>query len=123
MGDSHSTIDGAVLRQLSSGLSAAEHIGLPSLICLLQIALDEGVSVSDLAERVRAPQQSVSRYVSILLGRYQNSVSPAPIEPLIEQRINSADPRKRSLHLTRAGAELVAGLARPVQTGGNYVSR
>lgn len=96
------------LRRLSAALAAAEHLGLPALICLLEIALDEGLSASELAERTGAPQQSVSRYVSMLLGRYQSPNMIEAIEPLIEQRINLVDPRKRSLYITETGSGLIA---------------
>lgn len=100
------------LRQLRSGLAAVEGLGLPALICLIAIALQEGISVTELSEQTGAPQQSTSRYVSQLLGRYQTDFAPKPFEPLVEQRISAADPRKRSLYLTDLGASLVRALVR-----------
>lgn len=102
------------LNRLAAALQAAESIGLPALICLLTVALNEGLSVSQLAEQTRTPQQSVSRYVAVLLGRYQMDAG-SNFEPLIEQRISQSDPRKRSLYLTEAGAELIKQLVRPAQ--------
>jgi DNA-binding MarR family transcriptional regulator len=98
------------LGRLQSQLAAVESLGLPSLISLLAIARNEGLSVTDLAEETGLPQQSVSRYVSMLLGRYQlEAMSDSPIA-LIEQRINPADPRKRALFLTDSGRETIMGV-------------
>jgi DNA-binding MarR family transcriptional regulator len=91
-------------------LAGAEAIGLPALICLLEIAYSDSVSVTEIVDRTGMPQQSVSRYVSVLMGRYQSEFASSSFEPLIEQRINRTDPRKRSLHLTNAGAELARGI-------------
>lgn len=97
------------LKHLIEVLRGTEHLGLPALICLLTIGLEDGLSVTELAERTGAPQQSVSRYVAMLLGRYQ-SEALTTFEPLIDQRISLNDPRKRALHLTREGRHLVEEL-------------
>jgi DNA-binding MarR family transcriptional regulator len=105
-----SDIDPLALKQLRDALMRAETLGLPAVICLITIALKEGISVSELADQTGAPQQSASRYVSQLMGRYQTEFSSTPFEPLVEQRISAADPRKRSLYLTQCGATLVREL-------------
>lgn len=111
MGDkSFSEADLQFLCSLQAQLSAVENLGLPPLICLLTIAREEGLSVTELAEKTASPQQSVSRYVSLLLGRYQVETMPSPPAALVEQRINPVDPRKRALFLTDDGREVISGL-------------
>jgi DNA-binding MarR family transcriptional regulator len=99
----------ADLMRLRSVLVDVHAMGLPPLVCLLTIAVEPGLSINDLAERTGVPQQSVSRHVAALLGRYQTDLL-ANFDPLVEQHINAEDPRKRALHLTPAGREIVARL-------------
>lgn len=111
MGDkAFSPAEARFLGHLQSQLSAVEALGLPPLICLLAIAQDEGLSVTELSERTGSPQQSVSRYVSMLLARYQLDVTTTPPPALIEQRINPADPRKRALYLSDGGRDVIRAL-------------
>jgi DNA-binding MarR family transcriptional regulator len=91
-------------------VSVDESLTLPVLISLLTIALEPGLSVNDLADRIHVPQQSASRYSSILLGRYQNALSNDEKEPLIAQTVNETDPRKRALYLTSKGRALIASM-------------
>ena len=100
-------------RSLLAGLCAAmvgvgDFLSLPQLICLLTVAAEPGLSVNDLAARISVPQQSASRYVAALLGRYQSVVDRGPIEPLIRQEVSSDDPRKRALYINEAGYDLLA---------------
>lgn len=85
-------------------------LGLPHLICLLTVAAKPGLSVNDLAEETGYPQQSVSRYAAVLLGRYENPTGLPFENPLLEQSINPSDPRRRAVRLTRAGTEFVEKL-------------
>jgi len=114
------------LSQLKASLSAVEGLALPHLVCLIAIALEPGISVNELAERTGYPQQSVSRYVGVLLGRYQDDEGGHAFFPLIEQLINKDDPRKRALQTTSEGEATVRRLAStdPKTKGGqNNVGR
>ena len=105
-----STKDGSLredARSLRLGLTPlVTSIGLPQLVVLLAIAERPGVSVSGVAEMTNLPQQSASRAISMLSGRYELP-SGQPMEPLIEQAVNVDDPRKRSLTLNAAGERIV----------------
>ena len=98
------------LLQLQGGLSAAEGLSLANLVCLIAIGLEPGISVNELAERTGYPQQSVSRYVGTLLGRYQEDDQEHSFFPLIEQSINKDDPRKRALQTTLEGEGILRRL-------------
>jgi DNA-binding MarR family transcriptional regulator len=82
-------------------------LGLAHTVCVVTIALEPGISINELAERTGYPQQSVSRYISLLLGRYETVQFSGDFYPLVEQRINTIDPRKRALFLTTDGEKLV----------------
>ncbi|MDY0885378.1 MarR family winged helix-turn-helix transcriptional regulator [Dongia soli] len=93
------------LAQLRAGLETVQsELSLQQLIALIAIASRPGLSVNELAEELNLPQQTASRYVSILLGRYQNVSNTVPV-PLITQQINDEDPRKRALLLTEQGQQ------------------
>jgi DNA-binding MarR family transcriptional regulator len=87
------------------------NLGLPLLLALLAIAKSPGLSINDLAELINVPQQTASRYVAILQGRYQ---SPGQIEnvfarhPLVSFEVSAEDPRRRALYLTARGQARVA---------------
>ncbi len=83
-----------------------EQLSLAHLVTLLTIAVDPGLSVTDLADRTTTPQATVSRYVSVLLGRYQ-APGAKSIIPLITQEISADDPRRRALFLTDHGRKIV----------------
>lgn len=83
---------------------------LPLLRTLLVVAKYPSISVNDLADRIDAPQQTASRYVSILQGRY-HSVSATENtfinSPLLSQEVSTDDPRRRALFLTSRGKSRV----------------
>lgn len=96
------------LEAMQAALASVQaELSLPQLIALLAIANQPGISVNDLAERTSASQQTTSRYVSVLTGRYEALSGRGPGQPLIAQGVSDEDPRKRALYLTDAGAELV----------------
>jgi DNA-binding MarR family transcriptional regulator len=107
------TINSNLLPKLRRLLRALEpvqsELSLVQLMALCQIALEPGLSVNELADRLNCPQQSASRYVAALLGRYQGLNPDAPederykLDPLIVQEISQADPRKRALYITVRG--------------------
>jgi len=95
----------AKLTRLKSGLETVQaELSLHLLIALITIAARPGLSVNDLADELKVPQQTASRYVAMLLARYQN-VSTSLQVPLIAQQISEEDPRKRALTLTDQGRD------------------
>lgn len=92
----------AALLELQGSLSLAQ------LVALATVAIEPGLSVNELADRLKIPQQTASRHVAILTGRYQSDLADAPLEALVMQQINETDPRRRALYLTEEGHALVA---------------
>jgi DNA-binding MarR family transcriptional regulator len=85
-------------------------LALPQLRALVAIAAEPGISVNELAQRIDVPQQSASRYVSVLLGRYQDPMAGPQTRILVEQRISEEDPRRRALFLTLEGTTLLTNI-------------
>jgi DNA-binding MarR family transcriptional regulator len=96
---------GAVLDALRS---SGSDLSLPLLMTLVAVAREPGLSVNELAERVQVPQQTASRYVGILQGRYQmpaGSENSFAADPLLSLQVSGNDPRRRALFLTRRGKQ------------------
>ena len=93
----------SLLRSLEPDLS------LPLALTLFAIAREPGLSIGELAERIDVPQQTASRYVAVLQGRYELSSTGIDFSrnPLISLQISQDDPRKRALFLTLDGAARV----------------
>jgi DNA-binding MarR family transcriptional regulator len=108
----HPTVSGDQLPQVDEirAVLCAVHseLSLQHVIALLTVALTPGLSVTELAERMGVPQQSASRYVALLSGRYE--LEGAEVTPLLDQAISRTDPRKRALFLTEAGLTRVMQL-------------
>jgi DNA-binding MarR family transcriptional regulator len=102
------------LRALPSGLA------LQHLVALLEVGRQTGLSVNDLADILAIPQQTASRYVAVLSGRYDNVDALSQFSPLIEQRINERDPRRRALFLTDEGREVLNTLLTTIKGNGEY---
>lgn len=100
--------------RLKKCLAKAPELSLPQLTALLTIAMRPGLSVNDLADDNGFTQQTASRYVSVLSGRYQSFDTAEPSEALITQSVNESDPRRRALHLTEAGQHLVEAMTREI---------
>lgn len=98
-----------VLRDILTPLQ--HELSLPHLVCLVAIAAEPGMSVTDLAARTGIPQASASRYVAVLLGRYQ-SLEGRPPTPLIEQEISRENPRSRALFLNTQGQQILTTILR-----------
>jgi DNA-binding MarR family transcriptional regulator len=77
---------------------------------LIAIARRPGPSVNELAEELDQPQQTVSRHVAILLGRYQISEAAEPIS-FIRQEVSLTDPRSRALFLPEDGYVVLKALS------------
>jgi DNA-binding MarR family transcriptional regulator len=100
------------LAALSDALGAWQSVlSLPQVLALIEIAMKPGLSVNELAERLRQPQQTVSRHVAVLLGRYQTpETMEAGVSQFIRQEISAADPRRRALFLSDDGLALLKAL-------------
>lgn len=108
----------ANVRRLSEALRPLrDQLYLAHMTSLLAIAAEPGLSVNELADRVGIPQPSASRFVSILLGRYQSPDTAPPI-PLIVQAVSSDDPRRRALFLSQHGEEIVRGILASMEKAG-----
>lgn len=88
---------------LQSCLEQMDGISTIAVMALITITQRPGISVNELAELLRVPQQSASRCVSVLLGRYSDIGEENLLPVFISQTINENDPRKRSLAPTAAG--------------------
>jgi DNA-binding MarR family transcriptional regulator len=91
-----------------SGVQSA--VSLPQVLALIAIARHPGLSVNELAELLDQPQQTVSRHVAILLGRYQTS-EDVNAPPFVRQQISASDPRRRALFLSDDGLALLKALS------------
>jgi DNA-binding MarR family transcriptional regulator len=88
-------------------------LGLPLSRTLLQAALHPGLSINDLAEQLGVPQQTASRYVAVLQGRYELpsvSSSVSARTPLLTLEISQHDPRRRAIFLTPEGEKRIEKL-------------
>jgi len=85
-------------------------LGLPQLQAMVAVAASPGLSVNELAERLNVPQQTASRYVAQLTGRYQEFEEKDEPQPIVEQRVSLSDPRKRALYLTWYGRTAIEKL-------------
>jgi DNA-binding MarR family transcriptional regulator len=109
--------------QLNAVLAALRSVGsdlsLPLLITLVAIARDPGLSINELADRIQVPQQTASRYVAILQGRYQMAGGAGNAfagEPLLSLQVSANDPRRRALYLTPEGSARVADILSKLYT-------
>ena len=102
------------LAAISEALCAWQTVlNLSQVLALIAIARAPGLSVNELAESLGLPQQTVSRHVAILLGRYQTTpdVPSATMPTFIRQEISASDPRRRALYLSDDGLALLKSLA------------
>lgn len=75
-------------------------------ICLVQIARDEGLSLTMLAERTRLSLSTVSRIVGALSNYRQNGQAYG----LIEMRVAETERRRKELYLTSKGWALMRSM-------------
>jgi DNA-binding MarR family transcriptional regulator len=102
------------LASLSEALAPWQTVlNLPQVLALVAIARTPGLSVNELADSLGLPQQTVSRHVAILLGRYQTTpeASQTGVTSFIRQEISASDPRRRALFLSDDGLALLKSLA------------
>src|SRR5262245_20485732 len=97
----------AVLDALGTVEAALE---LPMMLVLLAIAKSPGLSINDLGELIGVPQQTASRYVAILQGRYQSpgQINTFARHPLVSYEVSADDPRRRALYLTERGSARIS---------------
>jgi DNA-binding MarR family transcriptional regulator len=110
----------AKLASLANALRPLQaELGLPQLLALLTIAGEPGLSVNELADRLGVPQQTASRHVGALAGRYQGvfesvvseTSGRSKLDPLISQEISQTDPRRRALFISKQGRALLNATA------------
>ncbi len=79
---------------------------LQYVICLHEVALDEGLSLTTLARRTSMPLSTVSRIVGALSSHRQHG------EPygLLETSISAEERRKKEITLTQQGRALIDSL-------------
>jgi DNA-binding MarR family transcriptional regulator len=102
------------LERIFLGLkSIGPDLSLPLLLTILVVARRPGLSINDLADELDVPQQTASRYVSVLQGRYQlpgRSENAFAKRPFLALGISTDDSRSRALHLTDEGTAEVRRL-------------
>lgn len=76
-------------------------------VCLCEIALDEGVSLTALSQRTGMPLSTVSRIVGALA---QNRQRGNPYG-LVRAALSVAERRKKELYLTPRGKAFIEGMA------------
>ena len=77
-------------------------------ICLLQVAREEGISLTDLSSRTGMALSTISRIIGALSNLRQMGRS----YELIEVRICAAERRRKELYLSEAGQRLVGEVVR-----------
>jgi len=75
-------------------------------VCLTHIALDEGLSLSALAERTSMPLSTVSRIVGALSSNRQKGT---PYR-LVRVAISAAERRRKELYLTARGKAVIGSI-------------
>ena len=75
-------------------------------ICLAEIALDEGLSLTTLSSRTGMPLSTVSRIIGALSGNRQKGTPYG----LIHAAISPAERRKKELYLTSQGKAVIANI-------------
>ncbi len=104
-----------------AGLKMAEpDMSIPLLRTLIAVSLNSHLSVTELAEAINVPQQTASRYVAVLQGRYQTSEGTSSFTraPLLSHKPSTTDLRRYELILTARGvAQLDAILAQVYSKG------
>lgn len=94
------------LEALNEGLKVAENdMSIPLLRTLIAASLNPHLSVTDIAQVIGVPQQTASRYVAILQGRYQTAESASAFNrgPLLSHKPSANDLRRYELVLTPRG--------------------
>lgn len=99
---------GAVLGLLRELQRIDPEFPLQYAVCLAEISLDEGLSLTSLSARTGMPLSTVSRIIGALSQKRQMG---APYD-LIRVAISPAERRRKELYLTANGREVIGNLAR-----------
>ncbi len=75
-------------------------------ICFAHIAMDQGICLTDLADRANLTLSTVSRIVGALSDYRKNN---KPYE-LVRISISPSERRRKEIYLTEKGEELIAGI-------------
>ena len=81
---------------------------LQYMLCLIEIAADEGLSLSDLATRTHMPLSTVSRIVGALSDHRKNGKSYG----LIRVDISATERRRKELSLTPKGRSTIIDISK-----------
>ncbi len=101
---SASSLEANVLLEILSHLQKIDsEFPLQYAICLIEISLEEGLSVTRLAEKTDLALSTVSRIVGALSQYRQNSQPYG----LVEIRIPPEERRRKELYLTAKGRSLL----------------
>lgn len=102
MSDTHSPAD---IQKLTRLLKLIESdLGAQLTLTLAVIGCEPGLSINELSDRLGSPQQTASRYVAVLQGRYESPhTSSFARTPLLTLEVSQEDPRRRALFLTPEG--------------------
>jgi DNA-binding MarR family transcriptional regulator len=106
---------------LDAGLKLAEtDLSIPLLRTLIAVSMNTHLSVTDLAELINVPQQTASRYVALLQGRYQSSESSSSFArgPLLTTNPSSSDLRRYELVLTPRGSARLEAILNQIYSKG-----
>lgn len=96
--------------RLRAALQAVQgELSLSQLVILLLLVERPGLSIGEVAEITSLPQQTASRLILQLSGRYQIDPGGAPVE-YIRQEVGDDDPRKRALFLTDKGEAVLTSI-------------
>ncbi len=77
-------------------------------ICLAQIAMDEGMSLTALSKKTNLGLSTVSRIVGAL-SKYRQNGNPYG---LVELKVSPEERRRKELYLSDKGRELMNGISR-----------
>jgi DNA-binding MarR family transcriptional regulator len=109
------------LEALDAGLrEAGPDLNIPSMRILIAVAIQPHLSIIELARKLGIRQQTVSRYVAYLQGRYQTAASRRGFarEPLLGNRPDWTDGRRYELVLTPTGAVRLDAILKAVYVKG-----
>lgn len=98
-----------ILRELQS---IDPEFPLQYALCLLEIAQDEGLSLTTLAERIGAPLSTISRIVGALSDHRQRGAAYG----LVTVTISASERRRKELTLSPKGKAIVERLSLMMQT-------
>lgn len=85
-------------------------------VCLMEIAQDEGMSLTALADRTGMPLSTISRIVGALSGNRQRGQAYG----LIDVTVSPAERRRKALTLTARGRAVVTDLERTLMSPPAY---